>query len=178
MCLLEHFRLYINGKPVEVSTDHQALKPLIKRNRSNRTYSARLPSWLDRLAHFDIQIKHIAGKHLKLTDYLSRNPISNPAPIKNYDEEYVINCIIPSLEFIKKYGSITDENEIMTRTDRTNSHQTNSQSDSRHVLKLQTSDNKQQNCSSLLSQQNSFYIYHYKEITWRLPLYPGTVKTI
>ena len=68
--------------------------------------------------------------------------------------------------------------QIMTRTDRTNSHQTNSQLDSRHVLKLQTSDNKQQNCSSLLSQQNSFYIYHYKEITWRLPLYPGTVNTI
>ena len=38
------------------------------RNRSNKTYSARLTRWLDRLAHFDINIKHIAGKHLKITE--------------------------------------------------------------------------------------------------------------
>ena len=104
---LEHFRLYIYGKPIELLTDHQALEPLIKRNRSNKTYSARLTRWLDRLAHFDINIKHIAGKHLALTDYLSRNPISSPEPIENYDEEYVINCITPLLEFINNCGSIT-----------------------------------------------------------------------
>ena len=39
---LEHFRLYIYGKPIKLLTDHQALEPLIKRNRSNKTYSARL----------------------------------------------------------------------------------------------------------------------------------------
>ena len=39
----------------------------------------------------------------------------------------------------------------------------NSQSDSRHELKLQTSNNKQQNRSSLLSPQNSVYTYHYKD---------------
>ena len=66
---LEHFRLYVYGKPIELQTDHQALEPLIKQNRSNKTYSARLTNWLDRLAHCDINIKHIAGKHLKLTDY-------------------------------------------------------------------------------------------------------------
>ena len=27
---LEHFRLYIYGKPIELLTDHQALEPLIK----------------------------------------------------------------------------------------------------------------------------------------------------
>ena len=68
---LEHFRLYIYGKPVEVLTDHQVLEPLIKRNRANKTYSVRLTRWLDRLTHFDIQIKHIAGKYLNLTDYFS-----------------------------------------------------------------------------------------------------------
>ena len=59
---LEHFRLYIYGKPIELLTDHQALEPLIKRNRSNKTYSARLTRWLDRLRHFDIQIKYVAGR--------------------------------------------------------------------------------------------------------------------
>ena len=114
---LEHFRLYVYGKPIELLTDHQALEPLIKRNRSNKTYSARLTRWLDRLAHFDINIKHIAGKHLKLTDYLSKNPISKPEPIENYDEEYVINCVIPLLEFINTHGSITNEKKIEAQTD-------------------------------------------------------------
>ena len=97
---LEHFGLYIYGKPIELLTDHQALEPLIKRNRANKTYSARLTRRLDRLAHFDINLKHIAGKHLALTDYLSRNPTSMPEPIENYYEEYVIKCITPLLEFI------------------------------------------------------------------------------
>ena len=160
---LEHFRLYIYGKPIELLTDHQALESFIKRNRSNKTYSARLTRWLDRLAHFDIQIKHVAGKHLKLTDYLSRNPISKPEPIENYDEEYVINCIIPLLEFMNNYGSITDERETTTRTNQMNLHKANNQSNPRYVLKLQTNNNQQQNRSSLLPQQNSVYTHRYKD---------------
>ena len=114
---LEHFRPYIYGKPIKPLTDHQALEPLIKRNRTNKTYSARLTRWLDRLVHFDINIKHIAGKHLALTDYLSRNPISKPEPIENYDEEYVINCIMPLLEFINNYGSVASQKQLEARTD-------------------------------------------------------------
>ena len=37
---LEHFRLYIYGKPIKLLTDHQALELLIERNRSKKTYSA------------------------------------------------------------------------------------------------------------------------------------------
>ena len=44
---LKHFRLYISGKPTELITDHQALELLIKRNRSNKTYSARLTGLID-----------------------------------------------------------------------------------------------------------------------------------
>ena len=32
---LEHFLLYMYGKPIKLLTDHQALEPLTKRNRSN-----------------------------------------------------------------------------------------------------------------------------------------------
>ena len=53
--------------PKELLTDHQDLEPLIKRNRTNKPYSARLTRWLDRLAHFDINTKHITGTHLALT---------------------------------------------------------------------------------------------------------------
>ena len=51
---LEQIRLYIYGKQIKLLTDHQPLEPLNKRNRSNKTYSARLTRWLDRLAHFSI----------------------------------------------------------------------------------------------------------------------------
>ena len=55
---LEKFRFYLYGKRVRLYTDHQALEPLIKRNRSNKQYSARLTRWLDRLTHFDISIQY------------------------------------------------------------------------------------------------------------------------
>ena len=38
---LEKFRFYLYGKKVYLYTDHQALEPLIKRNRSNHQNSAR-----------------------------------------------------------------------------------------------------------------------------------------
>ena len=72
---LEKFLFYLYGKKVLLYTDHKALEPLIKRNRSKKQYSARLTRWLDRLAHFDISIQHIAGNNLKFTNYLSRNPV-------------------------------------------------------------------------------------------------------
>ena len=105
---LEHFRLYIYGKPIKLLTDHQALEPLIKRNRSNKTYSARLTRWLDRLAHFTINVSHIAGKHLALTHDLSRNPSAPPQADDVYDEEYVINNVIPHYKFVTKYGCLSN----------------------------------------------------------------------
>ena len=44
---LEKFRLYLYGKKVYLYTDHQALAPLLKQNRCNKQYSARLTRWLD-----------------------------------------------------------------------------------------------------------------------------------
>ena len=43
-------------------TDHQALLLLIKRNRSNKTYSTRLTRWLDRQAHFGMKTKHVGAE--------------------------------------------------------------------------------------------------------------------
>ena len=105
---LEHFRLYIYGKPIKLLTGHQALEPLIKRNRSNKTYSAQLTRWLDRLAHFTINVSHIAGKHLALMDYLNRNPSAPPQADDVYDEEYVINNVIPHYNFVTKYGCLSN----------------------------------------------------------------------
>ena len=115
---LEHFRLYIYGKPIKLLTDHQALEPLIIRNRSNKTYSARLTRWPDRLAHFTINVNHIAGKLLALTDYLSRNPVLPPQADNTYDEEYVINNILPHYSFISKHGCLSNHsNQLESGTE-------------------------------------------------------------
>ena len=156
VCGLEHFRLYIYGKPIGLLTDHQALEPLIKRNRSNKTYSARLTRWLDRLARFDINMKHINGKHLALTDYLSRNPISKPESIENYEEVYVLNCIIPLLEFINNYGSVTIQKKIEARTEQFEQREQNTnQSETCKTNELKPKANEQHKRSSLLPHSNT-----------------------
>ena len=90
---LERFRFHLYGKQVQLFSDHQALEPLLKRNKTNKQYSARLTRWLDRLNHFDICLKHTAGKKIKFTDFISQNPTKNPEPEENYEEEFVINAI-------------------------------------------------------------------------------------
>ena len=112
---LEPFRLYIYGKPIKLLTVHQALEPLNKRNRSNKTYSARLTQWLDRLAHLTINVNHIAGKHLALTDYFSRNPNAPPQRDEAYEEEYVINSIVPLYEFVSKVGCQNQTNSCQRK---------------------------------------------------------------
>ena len=59
----------------------------MKKNKSNKQYSARLTRWLDRLNHFDITLKYTAGKEIKFTDFISRNPTE-----ENYGEEFVIDA--------------------------------------------------------------------------------------
>ena len=105
---LELFRLYVYGKLIKLLTDHQALEPLIKRNWSNKTYSARLTRWLDLLAHFTINVSYKAGKHLALTDYLNRNSSAPPQADDAYDEVYVINHVIPHYKFVTKYGCLSN----------------------------------------------------------------------
>ena len=78
---------------------------MIKRNRCNRQYSARLSRWLDRLAHFDIAIQHIAGNNLKFTDLLSRTPVEKATNEDAYSEQYVINILLED-ELNAKYGPL------------------------------------------------------------------------
>ena len=65
---LEYFRYYVYGKRVNLLTDHQALQPLLKKNRAHKQYSARLTRWLDRLSYFDVNIQYTAGVNIPLTD--------------------------------------------------------------------------------------------------------------
>ena len=97
-------------------TDHQTLEPLIKRNRCNKQNSARITRWLDRLAHFDISIQHIAGSNLKFTVFLSRKPVGDATTKNMYNEQYVINILTEQAELNLKYGSVFTNHYSAHRT--------------------------------------------------------------
>ena len=140
---LEKFRFYLYGKKVFFYTDHQALEPLIKRNRCNRQYSARLTRWLDRLAHFDIAIQHIAGSNLKFTDFLSRNPVENASNEEVYDEQYVINILSEQAELNAKYGTLfADQSQIAPERSKTTEEYSNNQSHQNRIFENNRDVNK------------------------------------
>ena len=128
---LERFRFHLYGKQVQLFSDHQALEPLLKRNKTNKQYSARLTRWLDRLNHFDICLKHTAGKDIKFTDFISRNPTENPEPEENYEEQFVINAIAQLATVNARIGRIFDQSEDATTAAEANMRDTRSLIDTR-----------------------------------------------
>ena len=108
---LERFRFHLYGKQVQLFSDHQALEPLLKRNKTNKQYSARLTRWLDRLNHFDISLKHTARNEIKFNDFISRNPTETTEPKENYEEEFAINAIAQLATVNGRIGRIFDQSE-------------------------------------------------------------------
>ena len=119
---LERFRFHLYGKQVRLFSDHQALEPLLKRNKANKQYSARLTRWLDRLNHFDISLKHTAGKEIQFTDFISRNPTENPEPKENYEEEFVSNAIAQLATVNARTGRIFNQSDGENETNGTDMH--------------------------------------------------------
>ena len=78
-------------------------------------------------------------------------------PISNIKaKEYVINCIIPLLELINNYGSVTSQKNIETRTEQFEQREQNTnQSDTRKTNELKPKANKQLRRSSLLLHSNT-----------------------
>ena len=157
---LEHFRLYVHGKPIKKLTDYQALEPIIECNRSNKTNSARLTRWLYRLAHFTINISHIAGKHLALTDYLSHNPSAPPQAYDAYDEEYVIHNIFPNYIFVTNIGCLSNHfNQSQRRTQNKTPRKANiepKQSKTRERSAIDCLKNVQISRSNYIATENKF----------------------
>ena len=140
---LEKFRFYLYGKKVFLYTDHQALEPLIKRIRCNRQYSASLTRWLDRLAHFDIAIQHIAGSNLKFTDFVSRNPVENASNEEVYDEQYVIIILSEQADLNAKYGTLfADQSQIAPKRNKTTEEYSNNQSHQNRIFENNRDVNK------------------------------------
>ena len=100
--------IYIYEKNNKITDGSPSTKATIKRNRSYKTYSALLTSWLDRLAHFSSNVSHFAGKQLATTVYLSRIPSAPSQADDGYNEENVVNNIIPHFKFVSKYGCLSN----------------------------------------------------------------------
>ena len=113
-----------------------------KRNRSNHQYSARLRRWLDRLAHFDIAVQHNAGRNLKFTDYLSRNPVEGAPTESKNDEEYVINILTEHAKLNAKYDSLFDSQSKCSKQDT--------------ETKQSSSENKNEQCNDQSHQKRTF----------------------
>ena len=121
--------------------DHQALEQLLKGNKTNKQYSARLTRWLDRLNHFDIYFKHTAVKENKFTIFISRNPTEIVEQEENYEEEFVINTIAPLATVNSRNGPIFDQSENTKTADM---HDTHAQTGTRcHQTNINHSNLKQ-----------------------------------
>ena len=127
---LERFRFHLYGKQVQIFSDLQALEPLLKRNQINKHYSAWPTRWLDRLNHFDISLKYTAGKEIKFTDFISRNPTENPEPEENY-EEFVINAMAQLAAVNARIGRIFKQSDDASTNNKTNMHDKRAQIDRR-----------------------------------------------
>ena len=124
---LERFRFYLYGKQIQLFSDHQAVEPLLKRIQTNKQYSARLTRWLDSLNHFDISLKHTAGKEINFIDFVSRNPPETAEPEENY-QEIVINAIAQLATVNSRIGRVFDQSE---NTNTANMHDTHTQTGTR-----------------------------------------------
>ena len=126
---LERYRFHLCEKQVQLFSDHQVLEPLLKKNKTNKQYSARLTRWLDRLNHFDISLKYTAGKEINFTDSISRNPTKTAEPEENYEEEFVINAIAQLATVNGRIGRIFDQSE---NSNTANMHDTRTRTGSRN----------------------------------------------
>ena len=97
----KHFRFYVLGRRFLVRTDHSALQWL----RNFKESVGKMARWLERLAEYDFEIVHRAGKNHANADGLSRIP-STLATV-NEDEQW----ITPSL---KKEFSNQQKNDAVT----------------------------------------------------------------
>jgi hypothetical protein len=92
----EKFRSYLVGSPINVFSDHAALKYLF----SNKDSKTRLVCWILLLQEFDITIKDVKGTKKVIADHLPRLTIdftSDITPINDYfPKESLLSIVIMS----------------------------------------------------------------------------------
>ena len=158
---LERFRFYLYGKQIQLFPDHQALEPLLKRNKANKQYSTRPTLWQDRPKHLDISLKHTAGKEIKFTDFISRNPTENPEPEKNYEEVSVINANAQLATVNARIGRIFNQSDDENAVNERNMHDTRSLIDMRRYQTNKSHIDSHYRAQQLLSNAGTSSINNY-----------------
>ena len=73
---MEHFRIFLVGKPFLLRTDHAALANLLRRDLPP---TSRVERWILRLSEYTFRIEHQPGKDNVIADVLSRLPFASAA---------------------------------------------------------------------------------------------------
>eukprot|EP00630_Chrysocystis_fragilis_P010234 CAMPEP_0197410896 /NCGR_PEP_ID=MMETSP1165-20131217/31689_1 /TAXON_ID=284809 /ORGANISM="Chrysocystis fragilis, Strain CCMP3189" /LENGTH=1632 /DNA_ID=CAMNT_0042937407 /DNA_START=41 /DNA_END=4942 /DNA_ORIENTATION=+ len=102
---LEHFRLYIEGHPTHLESDHKNLTYL----RNNKHSSGQLARWAMRLEQFNssIKLRYLPGKNNPVADCLSRNPEDRTAELE--DDPDLDPSLLQAYLFISEIHDDTKE---------------------------------------------------------------------
>ncbi|MCG8046730.1 MAG: RNase H-like domain-containing protein [Candidatus Thiodiazotropha endolucinida] len=85
---VEHFHLFLFGKPFTLITDHKPLTAIFGTGKlKNKQQSLRLERWRLRLATYDFKVTYKKGE-LMISDYMSRHPFNDYSD-HNSTEDYV-----------------------------------------------------------------------------------------
>ncbi len=88
--MLEKFRLYTEGHPITLYTDHKPLQYIFE----NPDSKPKLVRWALRLQQYDLTIEYIKGKANVVADAASRLPVGSPsAPMD--DEVFELGHDLP-----------------------------------------------------------------------------------
>ena len=89
----EHFKQYLLGRLFTIEADHIVLVPVFNRHGMNKEYSARFTRWQMCLLPHDFEHEYVVGSHMRITDYLNRDPtFEAPEP-----EEKMLNNNRPTI---------------------------------------------------------------------------------
>ena len=88
------FHQYVYGRKTEVHSDHKPLESIMKKSLSSAP--PRLQRMLLQLQKYDINVKHVSGKNIPVSDALSRKHL---ATLDNMSEEFEasVNCVMENL---------------------------------------------------------------------------------
>jgi hypothetical protein len=70
---LEHFRVYLSGRPFDLITDHKPLTWLL----TNQRLTGMVACWANLLQEYTFRLRHCDGESNKNANGLSRNPIES-----------------------------------------------------------------------------------------------------
>ena len=87
----------MHGFPFKIISDHKVLTTVLKRQKTNKTFSSRVTRLVDRLLPSDFEVIHGSGRTLGIADYLFRNPSPiNESSVKSttlWDEYFTVNNV-------------------------------------------------------------------------------------